>query len=115
MSLDTWKAEFYPVPADSVPESDTLSHSLRKWEGLRKENLEKHGLQADVGGFHIDSSTCALCQHYLKSGWCYPCPISTMGGYSVNCDDEYRIWVFEKDPEPMITRIKNAISKEQQP
>lgn len=39
MSLETWKEEFYPIPADEVPESQALAHSLRKWEGLRKENL----------------------------------------------------------------------------
>ena len=115
MSLDTWKAEFYPVPADSVAETDALTHSLRKWEGLRKESLEKHGLRTNVGWFRIDRSTCALCQRHLKSYTCRTCPIATVDveGNSVCCDDEYRIWVFEKDPEPMITLIKNAISKEQ--
>jgi hypothetical protein len=37
MSLESWKAEFYPIPADEVKKKDALAHSLRKWEGLRKE------------------------------------------------------------------------------
>ena len=117
MSLETWKEEFYPVPADEVPESQALTHSLRKWEGLRKENLEKHGVKRrlhKVGEFHVDSTTCALCHHHAGSFWCYTCPIAGTdeAGNSVNCDHEYIKWVGGGDPEPMIELIKNAINKE---
>ncbi len=114
MSLETWKEEFYPIPADEVPESQALTHSLRKWEGLRKENLEKHGVGA-TGGYvdemSIDSSTCALCHHHIDSVRCATCPLVklTMGG---NCDSEYVWWNHAGDPEPMIELIKNAINRE---
>lgn len=45
MSLQTWKDEFYPVPA-SEPiggHKAQIEHSLRKWRGATKENTEKHG------------------------------------------------------------------------
>lgn len=114
MSLETWKAEFYLIPSDEVSESQALAHSLRKWEGLRKENLEKHGVGA-TGGYvdemSIDSSTCTLCHHHIDSVRCATCPLVklTMGG---NCDSEYVWWNHAGDPEPMIELIKNAINRE---
>lgn len=115
MSLETWKAEFYPIPADGVPEGEALAHSLKKWEGLRKENLKKHGLRTRfgrLGNIHIDASTCALCHHYLHTaaGTCIACPLSTV--YAVNCDEQYMAWGHSRDPEPMIALIKYASNKE---
>lgn len=115
MSLETWKEEFYPIPSDEVSESQALAHSLRKWEGLKKENLEKHGVGA-TGGYvdelPIDSSTCALCHHHVDVG-CATCPLSVRGDEEIyTCDSEYRAWYRTGDPEPMIERIKDAINKE---
>jgi len=98
MSLKTWKAEFYSVLAADVPESDAVQHSLTKWIGLRKENLEKHRvvlhqkLLVGMGtvpfseftdSFYVDSESCALCIHHLKYGasnigktnGCSSCPL----------------------------------------
>ena len=44
MSIESWKAEFYPTPADEASKDQAIAHSLRKWEGLRKENLDRHEL-----------------------------------------------------------------------
>ena len=74
MSLQTWMDEFYPTPAQKFPtELEAVEHSLRKWKGLTKENLEKHSVvhcrfsirdDAHVQ-LDIDSTTCALrVQHY---------------------------------------------------
>lgn len=49
MSLITWKAKFYPEPANArMSKRDALLHSLRKWEGLTKENLKKHDAEFQV-------------------------------------------------------------------
>lgn len=75
MSLETWKAEFYPVPASEVPVEQAAAHSLKKWEGLRPESLDKHKLfvrQGYVVDEHegwkkvlrIDADSCALCVHH---------------------------------------------------
>lgn len=119
MSLKTWKEEFYPIPSDEVSESQALAHSLRKWEGLRKENLEKHGVGSSASGvmeffidfLPIDSSTCALCHYHVDSVRCVTCPLVklTRGG---NCDSAYVLWSHAGDPEPMIELIKLAANKE---
>lgn len=40
MSLDTWKAEFYSIPAEEVAAKDAIQHSLTKWIGLRPEKSQ---------------------------------------------------------------------------
>lgn len=47
MSLETWKEEFYKIPAEECIKEQALDHSITKWEGLRPENLQKHGLFLD--------------------------------------------------------------------
>ena len=46
MSLKTWKKEFYPKEAIDAIKTELMAtkHSLRKWRGLTKANLKKHGL-----------------------------------------------------------------------
>ena len=46
MSIATWKKEFYS-PISKCPKSKAAAHSLKKWIGLRPENLAKHGLEAE--------------------------------------------------------------------
>jgi hypothetical protein len=79
MSIRTWKKEFYPIDADETTKAKAIEHSLKKWIGLRKANLEKHRLQqgqflgASYGTlvsasgpvFTVDSRSCSLCFHYL--------------------------------------------------
>lgn len=130
MSLDSWKAEFYPVPAHKVPENQALHHSLRKWIGLRPENLQRHGLkiaflsiyeiEREFIRLYINSRSCALCFHYYnhhKVGSdeaCIGCPL-----YAVRncpCDEDsqglispYGSWLAHKDPEPMIRLLQAAL------
>lgn len=105
MSLKTWKEEFYAVPANEVAKEDAVSHSLRKWEGLRPANLEKHWVYWDYRGLtdlpgevlRIDSNSCALCVHYLDNSiaayevdedpphMCSACPLAIARG-DVPCD-----------------------------
>lgn len=126
LSLKTWKAEFYPVEAKDVPEAEALAHSHRKWLGLLKENLERHGLKK-IGydeisdGFEsleIDCDSCAMCVHYDDCRTCPKCPLSKARGR--RCDDArtgttspYGAFTASGDPEPMIALIELAISKQE--
>ncbi len=121
MSLVTWKAEFYPVIAQSCPIEDAVAHSIRKWEWLRKENLEKHVLCKTFGDIidqegsylAIDSSSCALCRHYDASDYCEECPLAIaregMPCYVAMKEEKgvspYYAWS-TGDPEPMIMWLK---------
>ena len=132
MSLETWKAEFYPCEADSKEaQKDPILHSLRKWYGLRWENLFRHGLmlrgrllvseQASTLTYdeclEIDGDTCALCRRFHQLFCCDDpdlgvCPLRTVSGGN-NCDyDEHQPWsVFcnTGNPEPMIAALRMAL------
>lgn len=116
MSLKTWKTEFYPLPVEKTTKATALRAVIRKWEGLRQESLDKHGVLAGVNTvmekgtvtelpFPLGSSSCAFCHHYLRDPeppenrdddptdeWreksdCDGCPLYQIrGGHS--CDDE---------------------------
>lgn len=135
MSISSWKEEFYPVPADEVGEEGALEHSLRKWIGLRRENLRKHDVSLGAvriagydGGLTIDGTSCALCAHYYSRHGrrCeMRCPLVDVNdGYS--CDgslvwedddkkhesdehDHYTHMRKRGDPEPMINLLEKAI------
>jgi len=137
MSIETWEQEFYAVEV-SVVGNDTdvvlLKHSIKKWEGLQTENLERHGLRAsptfysrikDVEGgiFYINSSSCSLCVRYLFSKGandrgCGNCPLSKIRG-NVACDvyadadgddpSPFHAWRDRADPEPMLTWLRKSL------
>ena len=46
MSLKTWKKEFYPISASRVRKDAiaAIEHSLRKWRGLTKDQMKRHGV-----------------------------------------------------------------------
>lgn len=127
MSLETWKAEFYPVPADmEMTEREAIVHSLRKWTGLLKKNLKDHDLKVDEMGdiyyesdlgrdwFTIDGDNCALCQtFYKKDSHCYNCPLyKTLGR---KCHEgllsPYYIWITKQDVRPMIRALRLTLKK----
>lgn len=107
MSVVTWKAEFYPVEAEDAARGaepqQAMEHSLLKWIGLTKSNLEKHGLfkknnwtvlwDGD-GQFVVSTDTCALCLRYHFSlakslnntprNPCADCPLVKVRG--IPCD-----------------------------
>lgn len=89
MSMQTWMEEFYPVEAEKVPAAQAVAHSLRKWRGLRPDNMKRHGVFwgykhtlnyiTDAGGYclFIDAGSCALCwTHVNLTGSCASCPLS---------------------------------------
>jgi hypothetical protein len=149
MSIESWRNEFYPIDAaylvdvlDNEPQPDLdatsidiklIEHSLLKWKGALKENLERHESSYSRGVvFHpgdclvFDSSTCALCQKYtadreqeedprctLKSG--IACPIVRMQEYPCDGDEgvrneEFSTYCDAKDsPEPMIELLEKTL------
>lgn len=126
MSLETWKEEFYPIDAEYVSEEeDAVAHSLRKWIGLRKENLDKHrisstgwiGISDGDEYVYIDSSTCALCQRYFDDeavNECASCPLfDLLGKRCDNGDDSpFVIWGEYENPEPMIAALKQLVEQD---
>ena len=125
MSIESWKAEFYPIGAKDVPKQHALGHSIIKWHGLRKENLRKHGCRIlwrsevvdDAGcGLEIDANSCALCTYYWSHSGCGSCPLAIARG-GVACDKErhdeqfspYKHWLRTGNPMPMLGWLHLAL------
>lgn len=52
MSLQTWKDEFIPVPANDqlvLTDEEALQLAFLKWRGLMAHNVSKHSLVLDSG------------------------------------------------------------------
>ena len=139
MSIASWKAEFYPMDVESVPFDavQATRHSLVKWTGLREANrvrhsveLRNHSILVDTDGspadddiMQIDSSSCALCQHFYDdhsndddADWCARCPLNITLGMS--CDDSdgrvpspWDMWTNTQDPEPMIAALEQTLNR----
>lgn len=108
MSMESWIAEFYPIAANKVntPEA-ALEHSIKKWSGLTKENLQKHELYRvtrHIGDecfdkvFHVGSDTCALCE--VHDGECRKCILQ-------NCNSEYIAFTMGGDPLKMLALLRS--------
>jgi hypothetical protein len=120
MSLQTWKDEFYNVPAEEAAESplSAAQHSLKKWRGLTTENLERHGMMKEGesrniwngwgGRFNVDGYTCALCISVDDN--CRKCGLWELG-YGCKDDQEYGMWYYQDDPLPMITALEKLVDK----
>lgn len=131
MSIQSWKAEFYPVDADKVKGGDEelVAHSLTKWRGLTEENLGKHELVrigyrlaasfSDDTVFRVSDITCALCMQYLREGdtdeeRCGECPLRVVRG-GISCDtgrgesvSPYHAFTEHGDTQPMIAWLERA-------
>lgn len=125
MSLKTWKKEFYPkAPTKKMTVREALEHSIRKWEGLRPENLERHEVlrskyywladEANMDTFDINADSCALCKKfYLMDYECTDCPLYQQLGKRCDANDRspYVIWRTKGNPEPMIKALKKALEE----
>lgn len=115
MSLATWKAQFYPVPA-SEPKTalEAVDHSILKWDGMQHKALTEHEVRhspvcqslVDQEGFTFwpGSGTCALCVKFCKEDTeddespCNQCPLAIVRAQydedgclrPVACDSERR-------------------------
>lgn len=121
MSLKSWKKEFYRKPANEVSRENALQHSLRKWIGLKPSNRKKHGVklsQSDLVEiwdktnivFCIDSSSCALCQHFINiDDNCPGCPLVTSGGVCCACSESpYNLFLDKGAVAPMIRALEKT-------
>jgi len=130
VSLASWKCEFY-TPVSKVKKCDAAAESLRKWEGLRPENMKQHGLEwfghrirqtnQPSSSIAIDDSSCALCWFFVgywhASFPCETCPLSIVRG-NIACDrqgsqetsDPYHRGAYDHDPRPMIRWLKKAVA-----
>lgn len=126
MSLESWKAEFYPVPAADCPKEEAIAHSLRKWRGLRPEALKRHDVLISINRhvvdeearyiFFVSAATCALCAHYYDEAKeelaCDTCPLAKSLGAPCDRDrgDTTSPWWAWGDlnPEPMIAALEKA-------
>ncbi len=122
MSLATWKAEFYPIPADAVPKDQAIAHSLQKWQGMTAANLAIHGVSVTDSGdledddqfLEISTRTCALCEHYYVYD-CHECPLTAVRGEPCHSGDHapFDAWMDGGDPLPMIALIESAAKREE--
>lgn len=124
MSLEIWKAKYYPAPAAEVSKEDALEHSIRKWQGLKATILKRHGLKykwtsksiVDAQGnkLIISISSCALCLHFAKGpGSCPECPLA-IARSGVSCDyttneellskkyNPWQEWILNNNHLPML-------------
>ena len=117
MSLDSWKKEFYSVPASRVAKKDALAHSLRKWQGLLPAAMHRHGIERTGGGywlrekrnvrkrFGVGGSACALC--FLSHDLCGGCILVQI--VEKGCGPAYGRWLENADPSPMIALLRKAM------
>lgn len=129
MSLESWKREFYRIPASQVSKGWALRHSLKKWIGLRPMNRKKHNVSLsveriqlvntsdigrsrdgdDVDCLKIGAESCALCEHFDNKKRCENCPLIQAG--IVNCkfyDSPYDKFMEDGSVVPMIKALQKA-------
>ncbi|HEX6827220.1 MAG TPA: hypothetical protein VF077_12955 [Nitrospiraceae bacterium] len=118
MSFETWRQEFYPVPASEVSADDALAHSIRKWEGLQAEALVKHGLwftpphivTGNDGVMPIGGENCALCLHHDA---CNGCPLHlSLGKACFEGGDTPWVAFVRGNAAPMLAALKRAQEQE---
>ena len=129
MSLETWREEFYPVePSKKMTKRQAVEHSLKKWQGLSKGNLNKHKVYKEYSyikyendDFRIDGFSCALCYKYLDYSLsspddCKKCPLFKTLGHPCDKDmnlnvvgSPYNIWRNTGNPRPMIKALKQTL------
>lgn len=131
-SLDDWVKEFYLIKACDVKgnNKELLEHSLRKWRGAAKENIEKHNCiytdyviearcnrkDQKYSVFGFGYNTCALCQVHKcevfgNMGYdCDKCIIVLSGNPS--CSTKGSAYAKSKnDPAPMIALLEKLLQE----
>lgn len=120
MSLESWEDEFYPMTAKETLSAnlsmiEIIKHSLKKWIGLKKENIDKHDINSNPfcnDRFEVNEDSCSLCVKYYREhsllGECRDCPIVKATGKT--CLRSFEIFEDNYLPEPMIDILKETLS-----
>ena len=118
MTIESWQEEFCPPgshldAANADGDLPALTHALKKWEGMRPENLAKHAVRVGRGvlrelvgsGVMYPGLHCALCERYgdgCTDGDGVICPLASStpeSGCNGNTEDR-PIWLDDcDDPE----------------
>ncbi len=137
MSLETWKQEFYPIPAETFnngnySQEEIFEHSIQKWTGLLSENIAKHGVHLDNSYFGswmvvgddyddktgnrvpITSESCSCCAaYYTSDSECDNCPLYEIGyGCSHSTESPYALATRCLDDDRILDMI-DALKKAQ--
>jgi hypothetical protein len=131
MTLKSWFDEFMPIPASKAHKTDleAIEHSLKKWQGLTKANLKKHGLELTIFNniCEIDNSnkklvincdSCALCLKHTRCHRTLNCSLQAVRENARACDEQtfsetispWHAWGRNGDPKPMIRLLKKALA-----
>ncbi len=124
--MNSWEEEFYPLTAEESCYTDlqAVDHSILKWRGLTKENLEKYGLVKEKDSLfitkplfemQIDGDNCALCHRHSNNDSCGDCPLFEVRD-GVMCTDTldseltspFNKWKVTGDPQPMIKWLEKT-------
>lgn len=126
MSIETWKAEFYPTnPRKRMTKLEAIEHSLKKYEGTTKNAMAKHKVMMAGGmtleddnldSFSFDAETCALCVKYMDRNYgdsCYKCPLKMAAGRDcLHPTSEYEKFCVG-DNRPMLKLLRGMLRREQ--
>jgi len=118
MSIESWKAEFYPIEAKDVKGDDLerIDHALLKWSGVTEENLKKHEI-TDRLTLPLCERDCTLCRKYLVNCETVTgsrCPIVRFqyGQSERTCYDAYKETVYGSkvgwNTNPMLELLKKV-------
>ena len=120
-----WLKEYYPEPAQKAAKIShsnndgglyAAKHSLKKWEGSRKKELDEYNMFANTtelfSNTHrqpiIDfwSGNCSLCQYTIKDN-CQDCPGTMANGY--NCHNAYESMQDTSSPRKMLHWLRKTV------
>ena len=136
--MKTWLEIYYPECADETKRINAIRHSLRKWIGLKEENLRRFNVGLSEVDYYpyvfakgadpesriiileIDSESCALCFWYYKERFsiingenpCSACPLFDPVNEK-SCADSggpYHAFAAEtRDPSDMIKALRKIL------
>jgi len=109
---EQWLKAFYPCSAQEAAArgvDEAVRHSLRKWRGLRQENLAKYACA--LPPIKVNEETCALCVLFIGNEDCQGCPIADATFCCNNVVGAFSRYDLRRDPEPMIQILTEAASK----
>ena len=115
MTIETWKQEFYPVPASAnMTDKEAIKHGIQKWEGFKAKNRRKHNVNRvyytlcdELNEFNFGIETCSLCHKYYESG-CLACPLHKKG-YSCTYYRSSYDAARNGNPAEMIAALKECL------